>query len=168
MRLFVTGPTGSGKSTLARKLAERAAVPAFALDDIHWIRHADGDRRRDSAERLPMLERISRGDAWIIEGVQFKWADLAMERADWIVILDPPRWRNIVRIMRRFSHRRLSSDRRGTLKALKDKLRWSADYYGHERAMLFEKVDRWAGKVLVARRPRDERRLSDAVFAPTP
>lgn len=125
--------------------------------------------RRDPAERLAMLERIVRHDAWIIEGVQFKWADPALERADRIVVLDLPRWRNILRILHRFSARRRApgSGGRGTLKVLLEEMRWSADYYGHERRMLFEKMERWPGKLVVARSRRDERALADAVFAET-
>lgn len=167
MRLFVTGPTGSGKSTLAAKLAHKAGLPLFPLDDIHWIRHPSGDKRRDPAERVSMLENIVRREAWVVEGVQFKWADGALERADRIIVLDPPRWRNTARILRRFGSRCRSREAggRATLTALLEEMRWSADYYGHERKMLFEKLGRWPGKLVVARSYRDEQAIAEAVFA---
>lgn len=165
MRLFVTGPTGSGKSTLAAKLAQRTAVPLFPLDEIHWIRCLSGDRRRDPAERLSMLGEIVQLDAWVIEGVQFRWTDIAMERANRIVILDPPRWRTMARILRRFVNRRRFSGagHRGTVKALLEELRWSADYYGHERRMLFDTIGQWSDKIIVVRDDKGERALIEAV-----
>lgn len=167
MRLFVTGPTGSGKSTLAAKLAQRAAIPLFPLDEIHWVRHLSGDRRRDPVERLSILEEIVQLDAWVIEGVQFKWTDIAMERADFIVVLDPPRWRNIARILRRFVNRRCFSGagRRGTVKALLEEMRWSVDYYGHERGMLFEKIGQSPDKMIVLHDDKGERAFTKSVFA---
>ncbi len=167
MRLFVTGPTGSGKSTLATMFAHKASLPLFPLDDIHWVRHPSGDRRRDPAERLSMLEKIVQHDAWVIEGVQFKWTDVAMERADRIVILDLPRWQNSLRILRRFSGRRraLKVNNRGTVRTLAEEMRWSADYYSHERRMLFEKVGQWPSKLVVVRSHQDEHGLSETVLA---
>ena len=163
MRLFVAGPTGSGKSTLASKFAHKAFLPLFALDDIHWVRRPTGDVRRDPVERLALLEEVVRHDAWIIEGVQFKWADPAMERADHIVVLDLPRPQNTMRILCRFVGRRCSSEvgSRGTLRALMEEMRWSADYYGHERKMLFEKVGRWPSKLIMLHGRQDERLLAE-------
>lgn len=114
-----------------------------------------------------MLENIVQREAWVIEGVQFKWADMAMEQADRIIVLDLPRWRNITRILRRFNGRRRSREggRRGTLKALSEEMRWSADYYGHERRMLFEKLGQWPGKLVVARTYRDECAVAEVVLA---
>ena len=157
MRIFVTGPTGSGKTTLAARLGDQIGSPVHTLDDIHWVRHPSGDRRREPEERLQLLERLVRRNAWIIEGVQFKWADAAMSQADLIVVLDVPRWRNISRILRRFTVRRLSTapSPRGTVAALREEMGWSADYHSHERAMLFEKVARWPDKVHIVRGQRD-------------
>lgn len=173
MRLFVTGPTGSGKTTLAaalaRRLGRQVAMPLHSLDDLHWVRHPSGDRRRAPSERSALLERLVQGEHWVIEGVQFKWADGALERADLIVVLDLPRWRNTVRILRRFAGRRLSSvpNPRGTLAALREEMRWSADYYGHERRMLFDTLARWPDRILVVRGRRDMPAVDQALSAIT-
>ncbi|WP_288581359.1 hypothetical protein [uncultured Methylobacterium sp.] len=157
MRVFVTGPTGGGKTTLARRLSQRAGVPIHSLDDIHWVPHPDGDRRREPAERSAMLDRIVQAEAWIIEGVQFKWTDRALERADLFVVLDVPRWKSVARILRRFAGRRLAggANPRGTLTALREELCWSADYYASERRMLFDKLARYSGRILVIRNRGD-------------
>nr|WP_249210829.1 AAA family ATPase [Acetobacter persici] len=157
VRLFVTGPTGCGKSTLASELAHKASLPVFPLDEMHWVRQPEGDVRRDPAARLAMLDSVVQRDAWIVEGVQFKWADKAMEHATHIVILDIPRWKNNVQIFRRFLGRQCfpRNNSRGTLQALREELRWSADYYGYERSMLFEKVSRWPDKLTIIRTHKD-------------
>ncbi|VWC63919.1 hypothetical protein BLA50215_00002 [Burkholderia lata] len=169
MRVFVTGPTRSGKTTLASKLARRESLPLFHLDDTHWVRHPAGDVRRAPSERLALLEQVVQQDAWIIEGVQFKWSDIAIERADCIVILDIPRWQNTMRILRRFSSRCRTPGigNRGTLKALSDETRWSGDYYGYERKMLLDKVGRWSDKLTIIRSRQDERNLVSVIPAPS-
>ncbi len=105
----------------------------------------------------------------MIEGVQFKWAGRALEQADLIVVRDLPRWRNSVRILRRFAGRRLSPvpTSRGTLAALREEMRWSADYFGHERGMLFDALARWPDKVLVVRGRRDMPAMDQALSAIT-
>jgi adenylate kinase family enzyme len=152
MRVFLTGPTGSGKSTLSRQIASLLEAPLYSLDDIHWVRDAAGDYRRAPAERLALLESVAQQDAWVIEGVQFKWADIAIERADCVLVLDLPRLINLSRIARRFLGRRLAPlrDRRGTIAALREELRWSNDYYRTERRMLFAKLEPWTAKVILA------------------
>ncbi|MFH6782810.1 MULTISPECIES: hypothetical protein [Methylobacterium] len=167
MRVFVTGPTGSGKTTLARSLSRHTGLPIHSLDDIHWVPHPGADRRREPAERSAILDRVVQAEAWIIEGVQFKWTDGALERADLFVVLDVPRWRSVARILRRFAGRRLASgpNPRGTLTAVREELCWSADYYASERRMLFDKLAGYSGRILIVRSRRDLRTL-DAVIAP--
>lgn len=151
VRLFITGPTGSGKTTLAKKITTQTGIPLYSLDDIHWVRHSDGDQRRPEDERTALLSRIVKQDVWIIEGVQFKWSDSAMERAHHIIILDLPRWHNLALIGKRFIKRRFSRkfDRRGTLAALREELEWSKDYYHGERKLMFEKLGQWQDKVII-------------------
>lgn len=150
VRVFVTGPTGSGKSTFADKISGAAGLPLHSLDDLHWEKGPSGDRRREPEQRLALLLPLVRQSSWVIEGVQFKWADAALDRADKIMVLDIPRWRNIMRILKRFASRRLASEHnpRATLAALREELRWSSDYYSHERALLFDKLARYRDKVV--------------------
>ncbi|UFX45596.1 hypothetical protein HAP47_0002365 [Bradyrhizobium sp. 41S5] len=162
MRVFVTGPTGSGKSTFAGRVADGAALPLYSLDDIHWVKQPGGDRRRAPDERLAMLLSLVQQGGWVIEGVQFKWADPALDSADKIVVLDIPRWSNTLRILRRFARRRRASKEnpRATWTALREELRWSSDYYRYERALLFEKLARYREKVIEI---HDERTLRRAL-----
>jgi len=113
---------------------------------------------------MPLVQQ----SRWVIEGVQFKWADPALASADKIVVLNIPRWRNTLRILRRFAGRRRFSKHnpRATWGALREELRWSGDYYGHERTLLFEKLARYREKVVEIRNERTLRRaLADTVSA---
>lgn len=150
MRIFVTGPVGAGKSTFARQLAERASVPLCALDDLHWLRDPSGDRRRDPVERAALLAEVVAGPDWVVEGVQFKWADAAIAAADRIVVLDPGAWVTLVRLLRRFRFRRKSDPQghRSRYAALAKELGWWRDYRVHERSQLAAKLAPVAGKVV--------------------
>jgi len=151
-RLFVTGPTGSGKTTIARKIATQANLCLYSLDDIHWVRNQGKDQRRAPDERVALLDQVVQEDAWVIEGVQFKWADAAISRAHHIIVLDLSRGQNLFRIGKRFFTRRFSgvSDQRGSITALREELAWSKDYYESERELLLKKLKPWEDKVIVA------------------
>lgn len=104
-----------------------------------------------------------------MEGVQFKWADAALDNADKIVVLDLPRWRNTLRIVRRFlSRRRFSKPSpRATWAALGQEMRWSRDYYDHERALLFEKLGRYEEKVIKVRDDHALRETFEGIISMT-
>lgn len=168
MRVFVTGPTGSGKSTFAALVAAQAGLPLYAMDDLHWERRPGGDVRRSPADRLALLLPLVAQPAWVIEGVQFKWADPAMLASDCIVVLDIPRWRNAVRVLRRFAARRRAGrgNPRASWAALREELAWSRDYYREERALLFEKLRPYRDKLIVIRHKAQARRVLDDIRAP--
>jgi adenylate kinase family enzyme len=157
MRVFVTGPTGSGKSTLSRQLSARYRIPFHSLDDIHWIHHPGGDKRRPMDEKLALLDQIAGTENWVIEGVQFKWADVALERADRIIVIDTSPFRTLFQIMTRFCRQKLgleSASYKPTLKTLFQMFRWSADYRSHERALLVEKLRSFQNKTTFAKDSR--------------
>jgi len=157
MRIFVTGPTGSGKSTLARQLSQRYSLPFHSLDDIHWVRDPRGDQRRPMDEKLALLEQIAGADNWVIEGVQFKWADAALNRADRIVVIDMPAFRNHFQILKRFCKQRLgleNADYRPSLKTLVQIFGWSADYRKYERELLMKKLEPFKPKTMLVNHPR--------------
>ena len=146
----MTGPTGSGKSTLARRLGTHLAVAVWPLDEMHWIRKPAGDERRDPESRHALLEQAVDRPDWIVEGVQFKWAGLAMERADLIIVLDPPRRVVLVRLFRRFLSRRFRGPR-GTLRALAEELCWCRDWFRIERRMVLEQLSTMQDKTILYR-----------------
>lgn len=156
MRLFVTGPTGSGKSTLSRRLSRHYGLPLHSLDDLHWVRLPGGDQRRGMDEKLEMLERIVADDAWVIEGVQFKWAGAALARADRIIVVDTPRLRTQLQVVKRFVGQSLgleAADYPPSFASLRRAFGWVSDYYAYERDMLMQALEPFGGKTSLFKGP---------------
>ncbi|PPU84815.1 hypothetical protein [Xanthomonas sacchari] len=157
MRIFITGPTGAGKTTLARRLGCRHGIACHALDDLHWVRCPEGDVRRPLEEKLPLLQHIVDGECWIVEGVQFKWADPALARADHIVVIDAPSWRTTLQIVLRLGRQWLGLEAaayRPTLARLPQMLAWSRNYHREERALLLAKLAPFRARTLLIRHSR--------------
>lgn len=157
MRIFITGPTGAGKTTLARRLGRRHRIACHALDDLHWVRRPEGDVRRPLEEKLPLLQRIVEGEHWIVEGVQFKWADAALARADHIVVIDAAPWRTTAQIVLRLGRQWLGLEAaayRPTLARLPRMLAWSRDYHREERVLLLAKLAPFRAKTLLIHHSR--------------
>ncbi len=170
MRIFISGPGGGGKSTLARAISSRWNIPLQSLDDIHWIRDPAGDRRRPMDDKLAMLAEVVVRDTWVIEGVQFKWADMALERADHIIVLDTPFLRNQFQIIKRFVRQvrgTEKADYKPTLATLMRIFRWSADYRRYERAMLLTKLEPFGDKAHVVRTMPEALAILENVDAPS-
>ena len=105
-------------------------------------------------EKLTLLEQIARTENWIIEGVQFKWADVAFDRSDIIIVLDMPMFRNQFQIIKRFCRQLFGAepaDYKPTLKSLVQILKWSADYRNYERDILIRKLEPIKSKTLFAK-----------------
>ncbi|GEM_PF-888597 len=156
VRIFITGPTGSGKSTLSQRLGKFYGIPAHSLDSIHWVPRPGGDERRPLEEKISLLQELVRGESWVIEGVQFKWADLAISSADIIIVLDIPVARNCWLIIKRFVKQYLRVETAAYepgLKSLVRIFRWNADYRGHERAQLMAKLHPFGSKTTIVNCP---------------
>ena len=108
-RILVLGPPGSGKSTLARELGRRLDVPVFHLDQAFWrAGWVQAPARCFAAE----TERIAALPAWVIDGNYTDTIGVRLARADCVVYLDVPRWRCMVRLLRRIAagHGRVRTD----------------------------------------------------------
>lgn len=156
MRIFITGPTGSGKSTLSRRLSELYGMPAYSLDSLHWVPRPGGDERRPFEEKIFLLQELVDGENWIIEGVQFKWADLAISSADVIIVLDIPVARNWWLIIKRFAKQYVGLEAaayKPGIKTLIRTFRWSADYRSYERKQLMTKLTPFGQKTMIVNSP---------------
>ena len=102
-RVIVIGSGGAGKSTLARQIGERTGLPVIHLDAHYW-RAGWVATPRD--EWVRTVERMTAGEAWVMDGNYGGTLDLRLAAADTVVFLDLPRtvalWGAI---RRRLTHR---------------------------------------------------------------
>lgn len=102
-RILVFGVTGSGKTTLARSIGERTGIPWHSADDeLGWL---PGWVERSAHEQREIAERITSGDAWILDTAYSRWRDLVLARVELVVALDYPRWLSLGRLLRRTARR---------------------------------------------------------------
>jgi adenylate kinase family enzyme len=107
-RIHIIGGPGSGKSYAARQLSHRLGLPAYDLDDLFWDRTAESyGVRASDADRDAKLMTIAEEDAWVIEGVYYRWLRPCFERADVIFVLHPNVFLRDWRILKRFVSRKL-------------------------------------------------------------
>lgn len=107
-RIAVVGCIGAGKSRLARLLGDALDIEVFHLDRSWWTpgRYritgpaTVASRTMDPVDFRRLEEGIVAGERWIVDGDAAN-QDLRLARADTVVFLDLPRWRCIVRVLRR-------------------------------------------------------------------
>ena len=88
-RVLVIGMAGSGKSTFSRALSAKTGLKLVQLD-VHywkpgWVEPTEGEWRDTQRTLLA-------GDRWIADGNYYDTADVPLERADTVVLLDTPWW----------------------------------------------------------------------------
>ena len=130
-RVHIIGGPGSGKSYAARILANRLGIPAYDLDDLFWDHAASGyGVPAPVVERHARLQAITSADAWIIEGVYYRWLKPSFERADAIYVLSPNVCLRDWRILNRFVRRKLGivPGKRENLPDLFKLLQWNHEY----------------------------------------
>ena len=100
-RVAVMGGSSSGKTTVSRRLAGLLGVPHVELDALHH----DAGWQEAPAEVLQARVRAALDaatDGWVVDGnYGAKLGSLVLERADTVVLLDPPLLRTFARGLRR-------------------------------------------------------------------
>jgi adenylate kinase family enzyme len=154
-RIHIIGPAGSGKTYAANRLARLLDIPAHDLDDLFWDKADPGySRKADPVVRDAMLGDILRSERWIIEGVYLSWVEASFKRADRILLLDVGVWTCARRIIKRFILRRvgvLQSNKRETLKGLRDLLAWNGTYITERVPQIKVALDKYRGKAIIAK-----------------
>jgi adenylate kinase family enzyme len=130
-RIHIIGGPGSGKSYAARRLSQCLGFPAYDLDDLFWDRAAESyGVSASDADRDAKLMSIAEGDAWVIEGVYYRWLKASFERADIIFVLSPNVYLRDWRILKRFVSRKLGimPTKRESLLDLYRLIQWNHKY----------------------------------------
>jgi adenylate kinase family enzyme len=144
-RVLIVGCSGAGKSFLSRQLAERTGLPLIHLDKEYWLpgwTEPPKDIWRAKVEAMIALDR------WIMDGNFGGTQDRRMERADTIIHLDFPRWRCLVRILRRWWTYR-ATERLDMAPGCRERLDWSFlvwvwHFRARTRPPLLSRLDRWS------------------------
>jgi adenylate kinase family enzyme len=97
-RFVVHGASGSGKTTMGTAMAAHLGVVHTELDGLF---HQSGWTERPIDEfRAEVAEAVA-APGWVVEGNYRQVRDLIWARAQVIVVIDLPRWRVMVQLMRR-------------------------------------------------------------------
>ena len=131
MKLDIIGSVASGKTTLARDLSEIDRVPFFQKDNIVWERTPNGDKKRDAGERDQLFQGIINSDDWIVEGSPRKLLRESFEKCDYIILLDIPLSKRLVRTVRRWVRQRSGKENynsKPTWKFLCYSIKWVFEY----------------------------------------
>lgn len=135
-RIHVLGGPGSGKSYTAAQIATLFSIEAYDLDDLFWDRSAlTYGVKADKEKRDQTLAALVMRDAWVIEGVYYKWLAPSFERADLIIVLTPSVWLRDWRITKRFVLRilgKVPTKKKETLVSFFQLLQWNHTYETNE------------------------------------
>jgi adenylate kinase family enzyme len=102
-RILVIGSPGAGKSTLARRIAETLGLPLIHLDQEYWSAGWVEPARETWFERVAAL---ARRPAWVMDGNYSGTMSSRLPQATLVVWLDVPRWRCMLRVLKRIARYR--------------------------------------------------------------
>lgn len=97
-KIAIIGAPGTGKSTLAEKLHTTTQLPVFHLDQYFW--HPNWQHPDEDAYKK-IHDTIHDKKQWIIDGMNLKYLESRIQKADLIIFLDYPRHIYMSRIIKR-------------------------------------------------------------------
>lgn len=97
-RVSIVGNSGSGKTVLAHEIAAALGAPVIQLDAVF---HQPGWEPLPADLFRDRIRRMTTGDRWVVDGNYAAVRDIVWSRADTVIWLDLPRWRVMVRVIRR-------------------------------------------------------------------
>lgn len=97
-RILVIGSPGAGKSTFTRQLGEVTDLPVIHLDRLYWKPNWVEPTKEEWRETV---EKILRGDEWIIDGNYSGTLEMRLEKCEAVVFLDFPRALCTYRVLKR-------------------------------------------------------------------
>jgi adenylate kinase family enzyme len=145
-RVAVVGPGGAGKSTFATQLGRRTGIPVVHLDRHYWkpgwVEPPADEWRRIQAELVG-------AEAWIADGNYGGTFDLRFERADTVIVLQPPALVCVSRAVRRSVRNRGHAVQAAGCPERLDPafLRWIWRYRRDSRPRLDAALDRYGARL---------------------
>lgn len=151
-RIHIIGSTGSGKTYLARELSSRLNIPYYELDKVMWSSSVEFAGKNPPELRDRLLEDIISENAWIIEGIYYKWVMRSFEEADLIIFLAPKPMVRAIRIVLRFIKQRIGLEKanyKQTFKGLIDMLKWNQKFDRENKNKIHEILEKHKQKLLI-------------------
>lgn len=165
MKIHIIGCSGSGKTYLAKELSRKYGIPHFDLDDIQWDNTSEAyGVKMPKEKRAELFKKILANDAWVIEGVYYKWVQESFENADKIYVLDMPKYLYKSRIVLRFIKRKLGlqEGKKETLKSLGDLLKWTNTFPKENMKEIKEILNPYESKVIWLSKKKEVKRIIKA------
>lgn len=122
-RIYIIGGPGCGKTYAAKKISALAKIDFFELDDIFWGK--DYNTKETKNERAKKLKKVLKNKKWIIEGVFHSWTQLALEKADLIILIKCKRYLRTIRILKRAVQRQFQKGKKDNLSSIMSFLIWN-------------------------------------------
>lgn len=97
-KIAIIGNAGSGKSFLAQKLHTIFKLPVYHLDQYFW---KPGWVESDRTEYEKIHNALCDKDEWIIDGMNLRFLEYRVQKADMIIFLDTPRYQCFLNIFKR-------------------------------------------------------------------
>ena len=97
-RILVIGPGGAGKTVFSKSLGQVLNLPVVHLDSLYWH---PGWRPTPPEEWDRLVDGITHGPSWILDGNYGRTLERRLAKADSIFFLDLPRLLCIWRVLRR-------------------------------------------------------------------
>ena len=99
-KIVIVGISASGKSAFGQRLSESLGLPVTFMDKVMW---RPGWQYVGDEETATVLDEITQGEVWLIEGYVVGVArPMVFQRADTVIYLDYPRhislWRYLKRV----------------------------------------------------------------------
>ncbi len=91
-KICILGNVASGKTRLARKIAQQNLIEVTHVDSIQFDKHLQIQPLEKTRQFLKDIENLNQ---WIIDGYgPLEMLEQRFQKADLIIFLDPPLWKN--------------------------------------------------------------------------
>lgn len=155
-KIYIIGIVASGKTTFSKELPKSSGIPHYELDSIIHEQTANGRYKRTPEEQVQAIHEIDKTGQWIIEGTYRKSCQCLFDLADYVVFLDTPLWKRLIRIFSRFVKQQLKIEPclyKSDLRMLRMMYKWTFEFE-QNRLEFLAMLSQYQDKLLVISDPR--------------